>query len=165
MGGVQGGEELGEEVCGEEDGGEGLDGGETAEVVGGLDQQLDQPRDDAAGFALRVGGEEGGEGGEEARAGFEHGAGGEQDVGLGDLEGFAESVGGGVVHGEEVFDQSEDLGSWGWSLHEDSGPEVEGVFEEVGAALGGELNGTFDEGENHCVEALGLVFHRCHEDR
>ena len=163
VGGVQGGEEVREEVGADEDGGEGLDGRGAAEVVGGLDEELDEAGEEAAGFALGVGGEEGGEGGEEAGAGVEHGARGEQDVGLGELEGFAQRVGRGVVQGEEVLDQREEGGGWGGRLREDGGPEVEGVFEQVGAALGGELDGAFDQGQDRGVEAGGLVFHGGHE--
>lgn len=96
------GEDLREKGGGEEDLGEGVEGRGAAELDGGLDEQLDEVGDGAAGFAPWLGGEEGAEDGEEGGALVEDGLGREVDVGFGDGEGFAEGFVGGVVEGEEV---------------------------------------------------------------
>ena len=121
--------------------------------------EFHEARDEAAGFALGLGGEEGGESGEEARTGLQHGVWSEVDVRGGDFEGFAEGVGCGVEEGEEVVDESEDFGGGGGGLDQGGGPEVEGVFEEVGAAFGGWVHGALNEGEDYVLEARGLIVH------
>jgi len=104
-----------------------LDSRPTTKPVGLPDRELDDIAHHPISLRLTLQrGEKGGQGGEERESDGvgEEMCGGEEEVGLGDFEGFAEVFGAVVVDGEEEGDEVEGFLERGGGLDEEGGPEV-----------------------------------------